>query len=151
MNDNAASFSGGANTRFTSNNECDFIVFDTIRQNLLSAELKSTQSSLSYWREDFENDGKKHTFQIKRNQILGLKKWSSFKNVICGFIFNFRHKNNATFFVNIEDFLNYTSALSKRSINYNDVLQMNPIRIKDERKRTRYRYDIDKLLLEMCL
>lgn len=150
LNDNAASFAGGTNTRFASNNECDFILFDTIQRKFHALELKSTKSSLTYWRKDFVNDEKKHTFQIKKNQILGLHKWSKYDNVICGFIFNFRHKNNTTYFVSIEDFLQYTSTLFKKSINHDDVIQMNPIRIKDEKKITRYRYDINKFLLDVC-
>ncbi|MBC5688219.1 hypothetical protein H8S37_04655 [Mediterraneibacter sp. NSJ-55] len=150
LNDNAASFSGGTNTRFASDNECDFLLFDTARQKLLPIELKSTQSSFSFWREDFENNSKKHTFQIKKNQIVGLQKWSKYSNVICGFILNFRNKNNATYFVNIKDFLQYTSTLLKKSINYNDVLQMNPVNIENDKKRTRYRYNIDNFLLEVC-
>ena len=71
--------------------------------------------------------------------------------MVCGFIFNFRRKDNRTFFVMIDDFIDYTSALSKKSINIDDVLQMNPVEIEYEKKRTRYRYNIEKFIKETHL
>lgn len=109
--------------------------------------MKSTQGSLTYWRKDFEEKGKHKSFAIKKNQILGLQKWSS-HNIVCGIIFNFRHKSNRTFFVIIDDFIDYTSSLSKKSINFDDVLKMSPIEIEAELKRTRYKYNIEKFLQE---
>lgn len=150
LNDNAASWGNGTQTRFTSTNECDFLLFDCSTRTLSALELKTTSGSLTYWREDFENDGKKHSFQIKKNQILGLQKWSKFL-MNCGFIINFRNKKNRTFFVIIDDFLEYTSTLDKKSINMNDVLKMNPIEIESKLLRTNYRYNIDKFLKEIAL
>ena len=150
LNDNAASWGNGTQTRFTSTNECDFLLFDCNSRTLSALELKTTSGSLTYWREDFENDGKKHSFQIKKNQILGLQKWSRFL-MNCGFIINFRNKENRTFFVSIDDFLEYTSTLNKKSINMDDVLKMNPIEIESSLLRTNYRYNIDKFLKEIAL
>ena len=150
LNDNAASFANGNNTRFTSTNECDYLLFDDNTRTLFACELKSTQGSLTYWRKDFEEKGKRKTFAIKKNQLLGLQRWSS-HNIVCGIIFNFRHKLNRTFFVMIDDFIDYTSSLSKKSINYDDVLKMNPIEIESELKRTRYKYNIEKFLQESRL
>lgn len=149
LNDNAASWGNGTNTRFASTNECDFLLFDCNSRTLSALELKSTQGNLTYWRKDFE-DGKKHTWKIKKNQILGLKKWSQYL-MNCGFVFNFRSYSNRTFFVMIDDFLEYTNALNKKSINIHDVLKMNPIEIESEILRTHYRYNVDKLLKEIQL
>lgn len=145
LNDNAASWSNGENTRFTSNNECDFLLFDCNSRTLTALELKSTQNSLTFWRKDFDTDGKKHSYNIKKNQILGLQKWNKYL-MNCGFIFNFREKYNRTFFVYIDDFLQYTDKLNKKSINMTDVLNMNPIEIYSTLKRVNYKYDIDQLL-----
>lgn len=71
--------------------------------------------------------------------------------MVCGLIFNFRHKDNRTFFVMIDDFIDYTSTLSKKSINMDDVLQMNPVEIECEKKRTRYKYNIEKFIKETRL
>lgn len=145
LNDNAAAWSGGNNTRFSSNNECDFILFDDNTGVLYGLELKSTIGSLTYWREDFENPLKEQTFQIRKCQIQGLKKWSKHKGVF-GFIFNFRQAQNQTFFVSIIDFLSYTSTLSKKSINIKDVFLMNPLKIESRLMRKYYKYNIEDFL-----
>ena len=118
LNDNSASWSGGTNTRFSSNNECDYILFDDKTRIFYGLELKTTKESLTFWREDFEEAGKKKNFQIRKCQIQGLQKWSKHLGIF-GFVINFRNFNNKTFFITIKDFLNYTSALSKKSINRN--------------------------------
>lgn len=150
LNDNAASWNNGTNSRFTSTNECDFILFNYKTKTLYALELKTTINSLTFWRKDFEEDGKKKNFNIKKNQILGLKKWSKYW-MNCGLVLNFRNKDNRTFFVTIDDFLNYTDKLDKKSINMNDVLQMNPIEIENKLMRTNYKYDLEKFLDETRL
>jgi penicillin-binding protein-related factor A (putative recombinase) len=82
---------------------------------------------------------------IKKCQIEGLKKWSKHIGIF-GFVFNFRSNNNRTFFVSIKDFITYTSSLSKKSINIDDILEMNPIEIKNEKIRVNYKYDIENFL-----
>lgn len=145
LNDNAASWSGGENTRFASHNECDFIIFDDIKRNFMALELKSTQGSLTYWRKDYEDKDKKQTFMIKKCQIEGLKKWSNHIGTF-GFVVNFRMKNNRTFFIPINEFLTYTDSLNKKSINIDDVLNMNPIEIESTKMRTNFKYNITKFL-----
>lgn len=86
---------------------------------------------------------------IRKCQINGLHKWSKFKNVICGFIINFRSIENKTYFVSIEEFKKYTSTIVKKSINIQDVLNMNPIEIKSTLLRTNYRYDVNSFLYEI--
>jgi penicillin-binding protein-related factor A (putative recombinase) len=146
LNDNAAGWSGGNNTRFSSNNECDFILWNDKIRTFYGLELKSTkEKSLTFWREDFEDKTKKQSFIIRKCQIQGLKKWSKFTGVF-GFIINFRSFDNKTFYVSIDDFLDYTSTLSKKSINIDDVLKMNPIEIESKLLRTNYKYNIEKFL-----
>lgn len=150
LNDNAASWSGGENTRFTSNNECDYLMFDDMTRTMYALEMKSTQGTLTFWREDFEDKTKKQSFMIKKNQIKGLHKWS--KHLMnCGFIFNLRNKDNRTYFIMIDEFLDYTNTIDKKSINEDDILQMNPIIIQNEKKRTRYKYNIELFLEETKL
>lgn len=143
FNDNAASFGGSVNTRFSSTNECDYELFDPESRTLYFLELKSSLGSLTFWRDDFD----KGTFQIKKNQILGLQKFNKYENVVCGLIVNFRNtESNDTFFIYIDDFVNYTKELNKKSININDVKQMNPINIECIKKRTNYSYNIEDLI-----
>ena len=61
-----------------------------------------------------------------------------------GFVFNFRRSKHILCWC--ENFIKYSSTLDKKSINENDVLQMNPIKIDSSIKRTRYYYDIDGFL-----
>ena len=150
LNDNAASWSNGTETRFTSTNECDFLLFDCNTRTLTALELKSTSGSLTFWREDFEEKGKKKSFNIKKNQIQGLQKWSSYL-MNCGLIINFRNKQNRTFYIPINEFIKYTSTLDKKSINMDDVLQMNPIEIENKLLRTNYKYNLDKFLQDIYL
>ena len=151
LNDNASAWSGGTNTRFASNNECDYILSDDNTRTFYGLELKSTkEKSLTYWRNDFEDKTKKQSFMIRKCQILGLEKWSKHSGVF-GFVINFRSLNNRTFFVSINDFLDYTSTLSKRSINIDDVLAMNPIEIENTLLRTNYRYNIEKFINDTAL
>lgn len=143
LNDNASSWNGGTFTRFTSTNECDFILYDDNTMLLYGLELKSTKgNSLSFWRKDFERKDKKKSFHIRKCQILGLEKWSEHKGIY-GFVFNFREPNNDTYFVNIKNFINYTSTLSKKSINVEDILQMQPIKIQSTKKILHYKYDTE--------
>ena len=150
LNDNAASWSNGTETRFTSTNECDFLLFDCKTRTLTALELKSTSGSLTFWREDFEEKGKKKSFNIKKNQVQGLQKWSSYL-MNCGLIINFRNKQNRTFYIPINEFIKYTSTLDKKSINMDDVLKMNPIEIESSLIRTNYKYNVQKFLNETRL
>jgi hypothetical protein len=146
LNDNASAWSGGDNTRFASSNECDFILFDDDTRTIYGLELKSLdKKSITYWREDFEDKDKKTQFGIRKCQIQGLTKWSKYKGVF-GFVINFRCCSNRTFFIYIEEFLKYTSTLSKKSINFDDVLQMNPVEINNHIIRTNYKYDVEDFL-----
>ena len=148
LNDNASSWSGGANTRFASKNECDYILFNDQTMTFYGLEMKSTKhNSLTFWREDFEDKNETQNFQIRKCQIQGLEKWSKHRGVF-GFVINFRDDENKTYFIDIVDFLDYTSSLSKKSINKADILQMNPIEIENKLLRTNYRYNVEKFLNE---
>ena len=148
LNDNASSFAGGSGTRFTSTNECDYLMMDDKTRLLMAIELKSTISSLTYWHEKFEVDGQKYNAQIKKNQILGLLKWSK-HNMKCGIVMNFRNHDNRTFFIEINDFVHYTDKLLKKSIGFEDVMKMNPVEIFGEKKRTRWRYNKERFIEEV--
>lgn len=71
--------------------------------------------------------------------------------MVCGFLFNFRQESNPTFFVGIDDFLDYTKDLDKKSINIDDIRAMNPIEIDSKKLRVNYRYDVEKFLRDSRL
>lgn len=131
--DNAASFGGGLNTRFASSNICDYLCFDDLSKTLFLWELKSTQSTslpLSI---------------IRDNQIKSLLEASNHK-LVAGFICNFRNDNNDTFFIEINNFKRMIDEINKKSFNVKDLEKYNGVRINSFKKRTRYKYDIKKLV-----
>jgi recombination protein U len=151
LNDNAGSFGGGSNLRFATSNICDYIMHDDISNTMYCLELKTTKNgAFTYWRSDFEDKEKKQTFMIKKNQILGLQKASKHK-IICGFLLNLRGKVNRTYFIMIDDFIDYTSTLDKKSFNEEDILQMNPMLIEQTLKKVNYKYNVGKFLQETKL
>ena len=94
LRDNASSFAGGTNTRFASSNICDYIAFDDISRTLFLWELKSTKgTSISL-------------NMIRQNQIDGLLEASK-HNLVAGLIVNYRNDNNDTFFILIDDYIDY--------------------------------------------
>lgn len=138
LKDNASSFSGGNNTRFASSNICDYIILDDNSKTLYLLELKSTKSNsipLS---------------MIRQNQIDGLLEAS--KHVLkAGIIINFRNENNDTFFISINNFLYMLNNTCKKSFNIKDLENANTVRIYSSKKRTRYRYDIQRFISEVHL
>lgn len=82
---------------------------------------------------------------IRQNQIDGLLEAS--KHMLkAGIIANFRNENNDTFFIPIDCFINMIENINKKSFNIKDLENANAIRICSSKKRTRYRYDIDKFI-----
>lgn len=142
IKDSASSFGqDSAATRFTLQNPFDCFVF--YNGNLFPMELKSTQSS-SFSIQRFPSDKNK---MIKLNQIKGLLEASNYNNIFSGFIFNFRESE--TYWLNIKNFMMFLSDSEKHSINENDIINYHGIMINKKIKRTRYEYDIRKLLDEI--
>lgn len=128
LRDNAASFGNGSNTRFASSNICDFIIFHDETKTLYLAECKSTKgTSIPYT-------------MLKDNQIKGLTEASKHAVIPC-FIFNYRNENNDTYFMLINDFNIMYNDLKKKSFNPKDLEKYGALKIKSNKKRTRYKYD----------
>lgn len=138
LRDNASSFANGDNTRFTSTNICDYIMYDDITRTLFLVECKSTQGTsipLS---------------MVRDNQIKGLKEASE-HDLVAGFLINFRNKNNDTFFVLINKFLDMIDSLNKKSFSIKDLENIGALKIESNKKRTRYTYNIKKMINELHL
>ena len=148
FNDNAASFGGSVNTRFSSTNECDYELFDPESRTLYFLELKSSLNSLTFWRDDFEEKGKKQTFMIKKHQIKGLSDSIKYQNIVAGLVLNFRNKEN-TYFWNINDFLEFSNNTDKKSFNEDDVIMHNGYLINQTKKIKHYIYEIDNFVNDM--
>lgn len=119
------------NVRFTSKQPYDAFIFKS--PFLFTLELKSTIST------SFSFTGKSPN--IKDHQINSLLKSHEYENIISGFIFNFR-RNNDTYFLRINNFLNFKNNTTKCSLNLNDIIINDGVKIQARLLRTRYRYDV---------
>ena len=133
LRDNAASFGGSTNTRFASSNICDYIAFDDVSRTLFLWELKSTKGTSIPFN------------MIRQNQIDGLLEASK-HNLVAGLILNYRNEKNDTFFITIDDFVDMIGSISKKSFNVKDLEKYGAIRVESTKKRTRYTYNMEKLI-----
>lgn len=128
--------------RFSRKNPFDYILWDSKRKRLYAFELKSVnQKSIS-----FERDKKEHG-EIHIHQIDGLKTWNSYDGVVGGFVIEFR-QIETTIFIGIETFCKLSELITKKSFNIDDLnhYALPYLVIPQEKKRTRYLYDVDYLL-----
>lgn len=144
------SFTKRSDTRFAVKNPCDYVVFDSANKIFYCLELKTTQSKFMGF-EDIDSDEEENKM-IHKHQIRELLKFSKFDSVIAGFVLNFRdEKNNTerTYFLNIEDFDNMRKKINKKSFNEMDLILSNAIKIKGEKKRVNYVWDMEKLFQDL--
>lgn len=134
--DNASSFADGTNTRFTSSNICDYILLDDISRTLYLIECKSTKGTSI------------PLTMVRDNQIQGLLDASKHA-LIAGFLINFRNTENDTFFISINNFIKMIGNINKKSFNVKDLMKYDALKIQSIRKRTRYTYDIYKMISEL--
>lgn len=141
IKDSASSFSHNQKSRFTSNNPFDFLMF--FEGILYPLELKSTKSkSFSIQLSEEEKDK-----EIKYHQIKSLENANKYKNIVSGFVLDFR--GNKTYWMYIEDFLLFLKENNKKSINIKDIEKYNGIEISKKKLRVNYRYDIQKLIKDI--
>lgn len=133
LRDNASSFANGSNTRFTSSNICDYILLDDISKTLYLIECKSTKGTSI------------PLTMVRDNQIQGLLDASKHA-LIAGFLINFRNTDNDTLFISINNFIKMIRVINKKSFNIKDLISYNALRIQSTKKRTRYTYNIYKML-----
>lgn len=141
--DSAQSFSQNSNLRFSAKSPCDCFIFDG--DFLFAMELKSVGSTKSI---SFEREKKDHGV-IHKHQIDNLNKFSQYKNIICGFVFDFRI-NDMTYFCSISDFIKMIEQLNKKSFNEDDLNELcKPILINKKKMKVNYKYNIEKLLIDL--
>lgn len=141
VKDPASSFGGGGgNTRFSMKNEYDLILYKY--PIFFALELKSNGgTSFSFSR----NDKLEKSKDIKNSQICSLLEADCFPGTVAGLILNFR-KYDETYFVRIYDFCKFKDGTEKKSINRQDVLDMNHIVIPQTLKKVRFDFDISSIL-----
>ncbi|MEL3959426.1 Holliday junction resolvase RecU [Caldifermentibacillus hisashii] len=130
-------------------NKYDSLMF--YHNHLFTLEFKATEKAKSF-------PLKEHV--IKQHQIDNLKAAKDYDGVISGFIFNFRDTNNETYFVEIDDFINYIniaqnglehtykSKVNEKSIPIGIIREIG-IPVKSIKKQVRYRFYINILLDEL--
>lgn len=140
--DSAQSFGSNQNLRFSAKSPCDCFIYNG--DFLYALELKSVGTkSISFEREKSDKG------IIHKHQIDNLQKFSTYKNVISGFIFDFRISDK-TYFCSIKDFIIMINNLGKKSFNENDLFEFcQPIEIKKKKLKVNYRYDVKTLLGEL--
>lgn len=140
--DSAQSFDRSSKLRFSRKNPFDYLMWDSKRHILYALELKTVKGkSISFERR------KDETAEIHYHQIAGLREWSKYDGIICGFVIEFRELEK-TIFIDIKGFDTMANVISKKSFNIND-LNTNGISytvIPQQKKRINYSYDIDSLL-----
>lgn len=142
--DAAQSFNTNDNLRFSAKSPCDCFIFNG--NFLFTLELKTVgMKSIS-----FENDSKDHGV-IHKYQIESLLGFSKYKNVISGFLLDFR-LSEKTYFIFIDDFINMINNIDKKSFNEDDIYSLcNPIEIDKVKKKINWKYNIDKFLNDAAM
>lgn len=139
LKDSPSSFGQDSNyVRFTGDNPYDILMF--YQGYLFPTELKNTKNTSFSVQKD-KTEPKK---MIKYNQIKGLTEASGYEGVYAGFLFNFEEGN--CYWVDIRNFVGFITQSSKKSVNEQDILQMNPIEIEKKKLKVNYRYSIKELL-----
>lgn len=144
LKDPAVGFCGGSST-FSPNNPYDYIVYNG--KHMFCFELKSKDGAISFWDSRFDFDGKKHTFEIKKHQILGLTKAAEHDGIHAGVIINFRNKGK-TVYIPIDRLNRLIKETKKSSINCDDAMSVG-IEIGVKKLKVNERYDIRKLCEEV--
>ena len=137
LKDPAVGWTGGA-SRYSPNNPFDCLIYTGT--GLHCIELKTCAKSITFWREDFEHDGKKHTYEIKKHQIIGLLEADTYHGVYPSIVINFRDVGE-TWALPIALFKTLTDNLPKKSINHKDAALVG-FRVPMRHLKVNDRYDI---------
>ena len=144
LKDSAQSFNKSA--LFAWDNPCDFFVYSPTNNILFPIEAKSTKSKSFTF--DDPNGTEKESKMVKRHQILSLRDFARYRGVFPMFLFNFRElgENNEqrTYAQHINDFMRMIDEIDKKSFNMIDIIMHGGIKIDGTKKRTRYRWELER-------
>ena len=142
------SFTQREDTRFSKKNPYDFEAFDSIHRIQYSLELKTTSQKYLTYHTSEEDEKEKKSANIQWHQIEGLTNASQYDNCLAGFMFNFRLDNGEQllYFMNIKDFNQFRTNTNKRSLNIMDISLNGGIKIKGEKLRVNYKWNLDEFL-----
>ena len=139
--DASQSFDMSSKLRFSKKSPCDYFLYNGER--LWTLELKTVAGiSISFERNE-EDKGEIHLYQVEN-----LKNFSEYKNVVSGFLVDFRGSDN-TYFLNIKEWDDLINSIDKKSFNETDLLKFaNPILIEKKKLKVNYRYNVEKFLVD---
>ena len=142
------SFTQRSDTRFSRPNPYDFECFDSLHRIQYSLELKTTSQKYLTYHTSEEDEKEKKSANIQWHQIIGLTEASEYGNCLAGFMFNFRLDNGEQllYFMNIKDFNKLRKNTNKKSLNIMDVSLNGGIKIKGEKLRKNYRWNLSEFL-----
>ncbi len=146
LNDQPQVFSKSA--KFSLKPPCDFVLYDSLTKLFVPLELKTTKyRSMSY--EDIKEENP-NPAMIHKHQLEKLLEFSVYNGVESGLLLNFRTEETnlqRTYYISIQNFLDMCQKINKKSVNEIDLLNVgNAIKVNGEKKRSRYSWDISKLL-----
>jgi hypothetical protein len=143
LKDTAQSYNNSKDTKFSWDNPFDYMLFNG--DTLYCLELKSTCKKYMGFQTNKDDESSKI---IKWHQIESLTKASEYKNIVAGFLLNFRLDNNEqiTYFFNIKDFNKMIKNINKKSFNIVDAVLNGAVKVNGVKKRVRYTWEICSLL-----
>lgn len=142
------SFTQRDDTKFSRQNPYDFECYDSLHRISYSLELKTTSQKYLTYHTCEEDEKEKKSANIQWHQIYGLTKASEYDNCLAGFMFNFRLDNGEQllYFMNIKDFNKFRQCTNKKSLNIMDISLNGGVKIKGEKLRKNYRWNLDDFL-----
>lgn len=142
------SFTQRDDTKYSKKNPYDFEVFDSLHRIQYSWELKTTSQKYLTYHTSEEDEKAKKSANIQWHQIEGLTKASEYDNCSAGFLFNFRLDNGEQllYFMNIKDFNKFRKNTNKKSLNIMDISLNGGVKIRGEKLRVNYRWNLDDFL-----
>ena len=145
LKDTAQSYNNSGDTKFSWENPFDYFLFDG--DILYCLELKSTSQKYVSFQTDKNDKSQK---MIKWHQIESLTKASEYRNIIAGFILNFRLDNGEqlTYFLDIINFNEMKRNIDKKSFNIMDAVLYGAKKIDGTKKRVHWNWNIDSFLKE---
>lgn len=145
IRDNAMSYVESEST-FTHKNMCDFLVYKM--PYLYAFELKHT----TYPSIGIQTSPNEDIKMIQYEQIRLMNDASQYEGVVAGLILSFENtkiETESTFFIEINRFIDFLTETKKKSINMIDIAKYGGIRLKQQKKRINYHYEIQNLLSQI--
>ena len=137
--DSAQSFGSNSNLRFSAKSPCDCFMYNG--EVFYTLELKSVGTTSISFERTKEDKGVIHKHQIDK-----LLEFSTYKNIVSGLLLDFR-LSDKTYFCMIEEFVNMTKNLDKKSFNEKDLNEWcNPVVIEKKKLKVNYKYNVEDFL-----